>query len=107
LHGGFVDTIDREAVLAAHDALHKGDAEACHELLHKAIQGAGNDLPIAPLGHLGGFDASFATACRKRGVRAAYIAIDPASRSADGRVRLIVGGDLELARFLDGLRGQG
>jgi hypothetical protein len=97
------EVINAEAVLAAHDALHKDDVETAHQCLHAAlcIDANTSELPIAPLAHVGGFDHGFITACRKNGVRAAYIMIDPHAKPDNGRYRLVSGGDQELSRVLD------
>lgn len=89
---------DIESVMQAHDRLHKGDVAAAHELLHKAL-GVENEAPdTAPLAHRLGFDAAFRTACRKNGVRAAYVLID--SHSEKG-ARIIAGGDAALCALLN------
>lgn len=69
--------VNKEAVLAAHDALHKGDVQTAHDCLHKALCLDNGPLPIEPLAHVRGFEQAFVTACRKNGVRAAYMLIDP------------------------------
>lgn len=93
-------TIDRELVLQAHDLLHKGMVTEAHEVLHKLL-GVDNDAPAEhqPIAHRRGFDMAFITACRKNGVRAAYVLID--SQGENGMARLLSGGDAELCQIVD------
>lgn len=97
--------IDRELIYQAHDLLHKGMVAEAHEVLHKAL-GLDNEAPVAaPIGHRRGFDQAFITACRKNGVRAAYVLMD--NRDSTGRARLLAGGDAELAAVLGRALGGG
>lgn len=89
-----------EVLAQAHDALHKGQNDVAHELLHKAL-GVDNDIefPVAQIAHRFGFDQAFRTACRKNGVRAMYLLVDTVDRG--GKARLLSGGDAELCRVMD------
>lgn len=89
-----------EYVVQAHDQLHKGDVGQAHEMLHKAM-GIDNDtqLPAAPMSHMMDFDAAFRTACRKNNRRAMYLVID--GIDANGRARILSGGDAELCALFD------
>ena len=89
-----------ESVYQAHDLLHKGMVEEAHEVLHK-LMGIDNDAPVdhRPIAHRQGFDQAFITACRKNGVRAAYVMIDTQDES--GVVRLLGGGDAQLSSVID------
>lgn len=102
-----IPPLDRELVMAAHDALHKGDTAAAHELLHKAL-GVDNDAEmnrqIKGLAHIAGFDHAFITACRKHSVRAAYVLIDPV-HSTNGRARMISGGDAVICQAMQRIVG--
>lgn len=93
-------THDIELVIQAHDLLHKGLVSEAHEVLHKLL-GVDNDAPAEhrPIAHRRGFDMAFITACRKNGVRAAYVLID--SQSESGMARLLSGGDAQLCQALD------
>lgn len=92
-------SIDRELALQAHDLLHKGDVAGAHEVLHKML-GLDNEAPTAkPIGQRSAFDMAFITACRKNGVRAAYVLIDEVG--GDGRARLLSGGDAQLCGVVD------
>lgn len=88
----------QEALVQAHDRLHKDDVDACHEVLHAAL-GAGEAMTdVAPLAHRSAFDAAFRSLCIAKGVRAAYVLID----SADGdRARVLTGGDAHLCHVVD------
>ncbi|WP_027907136.1 hypothetical protein [Pseudomonas taiwanensis] len=92
--------IDRELVLQAHDLLHKGMVNEAHEVLHKLL-GVDNDAPEdhQPIAHRRGFDMAFITACRKNGVRAAYVLVD--NQSESGMARLLSGGDAQLCAVVD------
>lgn len=91
---------DKELIYQAHDLLHKGMVAEAHEVLHK-LMGVDNSAPTdhKPIAHRQGFDQAFITACRKNGVRAAYVLIDTQSES--GVVRLLGGGDAQLSAVID------
>lgn len=90
-----------ELVYQAHQKLHDGDINACHELLHQAC-GIVNDMPagqVAPLSHWHKFEQAFATACRKNGVQAAFVIMQPHADDPD-RVRIVAGGNAMIAAEL-------
>lgn len=90
-----------ELVAQAHDQLHKGAVGVAHELLHKAM-GVDNSvtpaLPAQPMAHAIGFNAAFVDLCKLHQVKAAYLMAD--STDAQGRTRLLGGGDQDLDAFL-------
>jgi hypothetical protein len=95
-----------EALLQAHDRLHKDDVDGCHEIIHAAL-GAG-ELPddVAPLAQRAGFDREFQRICVEHGVRAAYVAVD--SVDGNGRARMLSGGEASVVAMIDrSLRAQG
>ncbi len=90
-----------ELVAQAHDQLHKGAAGVAHELLHKALgldNSVGAQLPSDPLAHRIEFNAAFVELCRLHNVKAAYLAADTVD--AQGRTRLLAGGDQDIDAFL-------
>jgi len=82
-----------EAVIQAHDRLHKDDVYGCHEMLHRALGSGQLTSDVAPLSGLAGFDAAFRDLCMRSGVRASFVLATPAE---DGHTRLVSGGDAEL-----------
>lgn len=90
-----------ELVAQAHDQLHKSNVASCHELLHKAMgldNSVGALLPSDPLAHGIEFNKGFVELCRLHNVKAAYIMAD--TTYAQGRTRLIGGGDQDIDAFL-------
>jgi hypothetical protein len=86
-----------EAVMQAHDRLHKEDIDGCHELLHQALEAGELDTgDVAPLADLAGFDADFRQICVRHNVRASFVA----AQDVDERQRLLGGGNAQLAAFV-------
>ena len=97
-----VERSSTEWALQAHDALHKGDVETCHETLHVMLGLSPDEtLPVAPLSAASPFDAEFRALCRKHNVAAAYVA-DGGLTPGRG-TRLLSGGEANLCAWLDGL----
>lgn len=87
-----------EAIAQAHNRLHAGDVDGCHELLHVAL-GSGY-VPVDESRRLTGtpvaeFDRRFRELCLETGVRAAFVAAD--------KQRLVSGGDAEIDSVLNRL----
>lgn len=90
-----------DILLQVHDQLHKGNVDAAHELLHKAL-GLDNEsdavrLAPRPLAHMSAFDNDFRKLCQKHGIRAMFVA-DGGKRHEDGKHRILTGGSAELCR---------
>lgn len=91
-----------EALLQAHDRLHKGDTEGAHLELHRGLMlpNLNGTSTIAPLGHLAKFDAAFLALTAKHGMQVSYLLVDE-KNSAPERKRLISGGDADLCQYMD------
>lgn len=84
-----------EALAQAHNALHQGDVEACHEILHRAL-GTGEmsvDRPQLTGTAQWDFDERFRALCIETGAKAGYMLAAP-----DGR--LLGGGDADVAALI-------
>lgn len=89
-----------EWALQAHDALHKGDEEACHLALHRALGlDTSEELLVQPLTDGSPFDREFVDLCRRHNVRAAYVAAG--AEVEEKGTRLITGGEANMCAFLD------
>ncbi len=92
-----------EALLQAHDRLHRDDIEACHQVLHDAL-GIPTDTPhagpdVAPLSQHLKFDQAFIQLCTRLRVRASYVLA--AGQDPEKGTRLLSGGDAQLAGYID------
>lgn len=88
-----------EGIAQAHDRLHKGDVDDCHEILHQLLGSGYAESTVAPLTGtaIQQFDREFRDLCTRLGVRASFVVMDPEPR-ADGAHRLLSGGDAEIDR---------
>jgi len=87
----------KEIALQAHDALHRGDVEGAHQLLHRICEGT-ESFVAATVPRRLDFDHAFRTACRKHGAEAGYLLLIP---QPGGSARFHVGGVQAPARLLD------
>lgn len=94
-------SVEEDKVRLAHDALHKGNTEACHDYLHSALgienEAKENKGLATSLKNISKFDRRFRKLCEKYKIRAAYISIEEAPFE-DGTpgVRYLGGGDSRL-----------
>lgn len=92
----------REALLQAHDRLHKDDPASAHAVIHAAMgirDHATEDAhDVAPMGDNATFDAAFRDLCVLHNVRAAYVS---AVSESERGTRLMSGGDAELSALVD------
>ena len=89
-----------EALLQAHNALHRDDVDACHSVLHGAL-GVDDAIPptVAALTPYHRFDSDFRRLCTTLGVQASYVL---AGGMTERGTRLISGGDGDLCVAIDG-----
>lgn len=92
----------REALLQAHDRLHKDDPDSAHAVIHEAMgirDHATDDAhDVEPMADTATFDAAFRDLCTTHNVRAAYVS---AVSESERGTRLMSGGDADLSAFLD------
>lgn len=96
-----------EMIRQAHDRLHKGDIEAAHQFLHKAL-GMPDETPepVKGLSRYGGFEQAFVTASRKHRVLAAWVVFEP-DPARPGMARLLAGGNADACAALKSILGKG
>lgn len=87
----------KQAILEAHDALHKGDYKHAHDILHQALGIDGTELNLSNKPYYHDFDHAFRAAVRKHNVAAAYVVIDLTPRPGEaGNCRLLTGGHVDV-----------
>lgn len=82
-----------QAMSLIHDALHKGDVEAAHELAHRALGIDGNEIDLKGPRFYRDFEQSFLTAVRKHNVPAAFLILDYDDPSNPRKARVLTGGN--------------